>query len=353
MRTIMLRGLFTVLAVVAFSATTAHAQSLVKGKVVDAQNKPVEGALIHFEQKDANTKRDTKSDKKGEFLFVGLPSGEYKVTASKDGISVDQPAHVTGSEPAFISFMLRATAPAAAAGAPPSEKAVAALTAGAKDQTEADQIKGLAAAALEAYNANNNKEAVAKFSELVKKVPNCADCFMYLGVSYFGNAQPDEAESALKKSIEIQPTAEAYNMLMRFYNQQKKFQLAEEMNRKAGELAAKTEADRQAAEAKKAEAAAAVATSNAAVATQTASASPYNEGVGLWNSQKYAEAKVKFEEAAKADSQNADAQYMLGMANLNLGAIPAARAAFQEYLKISPTGEKADQVKTFLTQLPK
>jgi tetratricopeptide (TPR) repeat protein len=345
----MLRGLFTAAAVLALSASTAHAQSLVKGKVVDASNKPVEGAVIHFEQKDANTKRDTKSDKKGEFLFVGLPSGEYKVTATKDGISVDQPAHISQAEPAFVSFMLRPTAAPAAAGAPPSEKAVAALTAGVTDQAEAEQITAIAKAALEAYNAENNKEAVSKFNELVKKVPNCADCYMYLGISYFGAADPDSAEAALKKSIEIKPTAEAYNTLIRFYNQQKNFPKAEEMSKKAADLAAQEEAERQAAAAK----------APPAPATVTVPAPPepgavaYNEGVGLWNASKYAEAKTKFEEATKADPKNANAHYMLGMANLNLGQIPGARSAFQEYLKISPDGDKAAQVKGFLTQLPK
>ena len=353
MRTIMLRGLFTVLAVVAFSATSAHAQSLVKGKVVDGQNKPVEGALIHFEQKDANTKRDTKSDKKGEFLFVGLPSGEYKVTASKDGLSADQPAHVTQGEPAFVSFMLRPTAAPAAAGAPPSEKAVAALTAGAANESEAAQITAIAKAALEAYNAENNKEAVSKFNELVKKVPNCADCYMYLGISYFGAADPDSAEAALKKSIEIKPTVEAYNTLIRFYNQQKNFPKAEELSKKAAELSAKEEADRQAAAAAKGTQAAAAAAAAAPVTVPDPAGVAYNEGVTFWNASKYAEAKAKFEEAAKADPKHADAQYMLGMANLNLGQLPGARAAFQEYLKVSPTGDKADQVKGFLTQLPK
>jgi tetratricopeptide (TPR) repeat protein len=347
----MLRGLFTAVALLALSASTAHAQSLVKGKVVDAANKPVEGAVIHFEQKDANTKRDTKSDKKGEFIFVGLPSGDYKVTATKDGMTVEQPARVSQAEPAFVSFMLRPTAAPAAAGAAASEKAVAALTAGVTNESDAAQITAIAKAALEAYNAENNKEAVSKFNELVKKVPNCADCYMYLGISYFGAADPDSAEAALKKSIEIKPTAEAYNTLIRFYNQQKNSPKAEEMSKKLAELSAKEEADRQAAPATKGTPAAA--TPAAAVSVPDPAGVAYNEGVNFWNASKYAEAKAKFEEATKADPKNADAQYMLGMANLNLGQLPAARAAFQEYLKVSPSGDKADQVKGYLTQLPK
>jgi tetratricopeptide (TPR) repeat protein len=51
----------------------------------------------------------------------------------------------------------------------------------------------------------------------------------------------------------------------------------------------------------------------------------YNQGVILWNAQKYAEAKTQFEAAVKADPNMALAYYQLGMANLNLGQIPEAK----------------------------
>ena len=41
------------------------------------------------------------------------------------------------------------------------------------------------------------------------------------------------------------------------------------------------------------------------------------------------------------------------MSSLNVGQIPEARTAFQNYLKAAPDGPKAAEVKTFLTQLPK
>ena len=57
------------------SVAPALAQSHVQGKVVDAQGKPVEGATITFESQSSNAKRDTKTDKKGEFLQVGSGVG--------------------------------------------------------------------------------------------------------------------------------------------------------------------------------------------------------------------------------------------------------------------------------------
>ena len=64
----------------------ALAQSVVRGKVIDAQGKPVPDATILFEATDANRKTQTKTDKNGDFLQVGLASGAYKVTASKDKV---------------------------------------------------------------------------------------------------------------------------------------------------------------------------------------------------------------------------------------------------------------------------
>jgi hypothetical protein len=49
----------------------------------------------------------------------------------------------------------------------------------------------------------------------------------------------------------------------------------------------------------------------------------------------------------------ADAHYQLGMANLNLGQLPAAIAAFEGYLAVAPNGPKAAEVKTFIAQLKK
>ncbi len=72
----------------------------------------------------------------------------------------------------------------------------------------------------------------------------------------------------------------------------------------------------------------------------------------LWNAGKFAEAKVQFEAAVKADPNMGMAHYQLGMAHLNLGAIPEAKAAFQQYLKVDPNGPKAAEVQGYVKQLP-
>jgi cytochrome c-type biogenesis protein CcmH/NrfG len=78
----------------------------------------------------------------------------------------------------------------------------------------------------------------------------------------------------------------------------------------------------------------------------------YNQGVVLFNAGKYADAKGQFEAATKADPNNANAFYQLGMTSLNLGQIPEAVAALQAFLKVAPPDHpKAAEVKGSLPAL--
>ena len=72
MRTHLFRGAMALAVLLTVSAVPALAQSVVRGKVVDAQGKPVADATVLFEATDANRKTQTKTDKNGEFLQVGL-----------------------------------------------------------------------------------------------------------------------------------------------------------------------------------------------------------------------------------------------------------------------------------------
>src|SRR5439155_5035521 len=83
MRTNLIRAVLALAVVLAVSAPVA-AQSVIRGKVVDAQGKPVEGATVSIEATESNRKAQTKTNKNGEFLQIGLASGRYNVTVEKD-----------------------------------------------------------------------------------------------------------------------------------------------------------------------------------------------------------------------------------------------------------------------------
>src|SRR5262245_55665355 len=104
-------------------ALPAGAQStgMVKGVVTDAQGQPVEGAKVTIELTEGVTRKfETKSNKKGEFVQIGLPSGSYSVSAEKDKLAAaPQMARVSLSRAAEVKLVL------GAAGAPASKEVTA------------------------------------------------------------------------------------------------------------------------------------------------------------------------------------------------------------------------------------
>lgn len=312
MRTILFRGVVAVAVLCAVSVAPALAQSVVRGKVSDAQGKPVQDATILFEATDANRKTTTKTDKNGDFLQVGLASGSYKVTASKDKVGTQTlNLNVRQGPNNPLTFSLSTSSGISSA-----------------DKEAAAAVQATAGAAVEAMKAGRHDEAIAKFTEVIAKVPTCVDCYYNIGVAHAAKQQYTEAEAAFKKAIELKPeSGEAYTGLANIYNAQKKFDLAAEASANASKYAG-------------------------AGGGGAGAEAAYNQGVILWNAGKYAEAKAQFEAAVKADPTMGLAHYQLGMANLNLGQLPAARESFTAYLKVDPNGAKAAEVQGILKQLP-
>jgi tetratricopeptide (TPR) repeat protein len=312
MRTQLFRGLLALVLALTVAAP-AFAQSILKGVVLDGQGQPVEGAIIVMESTQAASRRiETKTNAKGEFLQIGLPSGAYKVTATKGPLTQTLQSQIRQGENRPLQFAL-----APGSGLTEEEKKAAAATAQAASE------------AIAAMQAGRHDEAIAKFNAILITVPACTDCLFNLGLAYTNKQDWPNAEESYKKLLALRPdNADAYNGLANVYNAQKRFDEAIAASKKAAELA------------------------GPAAAGGNAEAM-YNQGVILWNSQKYAEAKTQFEAAVKADPNMALAHYQLGMAQLNLGQIPDARASFENYLKVDPNGAKAAEVKGYVAALPK
>lgn len=310
MRSYLIRGVLALFVVLAVSAPAA-AQSVVRGKVLDAQGKPVEGATVTIEATESNRRAQVKTNRNGEFMQIGLPSGRYNVTAEKDKLKAASPANISQGTPVELTLQLTPVS-----GLTPEQI---------KQQQE---MQALAQGAIEAMRAGRDDEAITKFNEIVTKVPTCSDCYYNLGVAYSKKQQYAEAENAFKKAIELTPNSgDAYTGLANVYNAQKKFDLAQQASAKAAEL-------------------------TSAGGGGGSAEALYNQGVIFWNAGKFAEAKEQFDKAVQADPNMAMAHYQLGMANINLGQLPAARAAFEAYLKVEPNGAKAAEVQGFLKQLP-
>jgi tetratricopeptide (TPR) repeat protein len=190
-------------------------------------------------------------------------------------------------------------------------------------------LQALAKTGSEHLNAGRNDEAIAAFTEVVGKAPTCADCFFNLGMGHANKKQYADAEAAFRKALEVKADhVNAHTQLAAVYNAQRKFDLAAESSAAAAKYSA----------------AAPGATGGSADAL-------YNQGVTLFNGQKFAEAKAAFEAATKADPKHALAQYQLGMTALNLGDFALAVSSLEQYLALDPNGPKAAEVKASLPTL--
>ncbi|MGD9901977.1 MAG: tetratricopeptide repeat protein [Vicinamibacterales bacterium] len=289
-----------------FLAVPASAQTgLIKGKVVDAEGKPVADVAVTIEAMDSvNRKLTTKSDRRGEFVQLGLQSGGYRVSVSADPLgSGFADTRVRVGNTSEVTIRLSPVPP----GADPKVAAMRAAFEG-----------GVAAS-----RAGDQDGAIAKFQEALTALPTCHECYYNIGAAYLQKKDEKQAEEHFKKALEVKADhAESLNALATLYNNQKRFDEAAAIGAKAAASAPAGNAD-----------------------------AVYNQGIILWNAGKIAEAKVKFEEVAAADPNHADARFQLGMANLNEGKIPDAVASFEQYLRLAPDGQFAAQAKGMLAQL--
>ncbi len=256
-------------------------------------------------------KYQSKTNRRGEFIQIGLTVGPYVLVAEKDKqASEPAKAAVRNSAPASVSLTLGA-APSAAA---------------AKESTTFGEGVALS-------TAGKHAEAIEKFNAGIVANPACFECYNNIGYSYTQMKEYDKAEAAYKKAAELKPdNSTAWNGLANIYNAQRKFDLAVEASKKATDLSG-------------------------------GAASPgggggnadamYNQGVILWNGGKVADAKKQFEAAIQANPSHAEAHYQLGMALVNEGNLAGAGSEFETYLKLSPDGPNAATAKSLVAQLKK
>jgi tetratricopeptide (TPR) repeat protein len=294
---------------------------MVKGVVKDAQGQPVDGAKVSIDMTEGVSRHfETKSNKKGEFIQIGLQGGPYKVTAEKDKLSSNTAdVRVSISRPGEVSLVLGAGGASAAA-----SKETAAKNAELKKVFE----EGVAAS-----RAGNHDEAIAKFTSSAALNANCYDCYYNIAYSESQKKDYEKAEAAYKKAIEIKPDyAEAYSGLANVYNATRKFDQAAAASAKAMELSGGA--------------------AGSAAGGGNADAM-FNQGVILWNGGKIADAKKQFEGAIAAKPDHAEAHYQLGMALVNEGNLSGAATEFDSYLKLAPEGPNAATAKSLLAQLKK
>ena len=305
-------------------ATPGYAQTgAVQGIVLDAAGKPLEKAPVLIEYTDGiNRKYEVKTNKKGEFIQIGLQPGGYKVTASFEGLgSQSFPVRVRLGDPMKVNFKL---------GGAEAKAAVSK-----EDLVKAAALKSKFDEGVTASKAGSFDEAIAKFTEAAAMVPppGCYDCQYNIGYNYMQKKDYDQAEAAYLKAIEMKNNyVDAYNGLATVYNAQKKFDKASEASQKASEMAS---------------AAGPGGGGSGAVDAE------YNQGVIDWNGGKITEAAEHFQKVIFLKPDHAEAHYQLGMAYVNQGKLAEAVPMFEKYLQLSPEGQFAATAKGILGSIKK
>ncbi len=365
-RTLSLGGLVFLLAGATWAQTTT-----VEGDVKDQNGAPLKGAEIVLERTDIKGHYKVKSDKKGHWLYTGLPFGTYDITCAVDGKVMDGMKGVRSKygDSTIVDFDLRkvaaqqkATQQANATGELSNEQ-TRGMSKEQKEQYEAQLKKNAEAikknkALNDAYNVakesltaaqaeQDKTQKLAKYQAAVdafnkaKEIdPSQVAIWDSLGEAYSGlgdaqtgderNKSYDAAIEAYKKGLEIKPNdAGVYNQMGNLYGKQKKIPEATEALNKAAQLDP----------------------------TMAAKAF-YNMGANMVNTGSPDKASEFFKKATDADPNYAEAWYQYGSLQMMQGKIdpktgaqtypPETSTALKKYMELQPTGPHAQEAEAML-----
>ena len=341
--------------------------SAIEGDVKDENGQAVKGAEILIERKDMKgTYKGAKTDKKGHYIYNGLPLGTYKVSLIVNGQTRDSVDNVRTKlgDPTPINFDMKASVQAQQAMQKAAESG----------QLTKEQERGLSKEQKEQLekSAKERAAAMAKNKEL-------NDAFNG-GMQALEAKQYDQAIDFFKKAGDADPKQEAvWANLARAYGERSDTKKGPNQTaERQADLDAEVQAYQKAIELKPDQASLhlnmALALANekkideakaelekaAQLDPTQAGKAYYNLGAILINSGQTDPAGDAFKKAIELDPNYADAYYQYGvvlLAKMTLGSdgkpvyAQGTTEAFQKYLELKPDGPYADTAKGFLTQM--
>jgi len=349
-----------------FASCAAWAQTgAISGKVLGEDGAPLKGAVVKFQRIGIKGNYSVKTDKKGGYIYVGLPLGKYRISVEVDGKErdfVDNASNHCGSDPVEINFDLHSKAQqnavlnkAAETGqlTQEQERGLSAEQKAAVEgqMKEREKLASKNKALNDAYNAGRTAAAAKQYDEAVKQFnaaaeidPNQVAIWTNLADSYIGlgdgktdaaekQAAYDKASDAYQKALAINPDdAAVHNNYGLALVKMKKIEDAQAELQKAATLD-----------------------------PPSAGKYFYNLGAILTNIGQTEAAGAEFKKAIDADPNYAEAQYQYAIylsakmpppdKDGKLTAPPGMTEALQKYLALSPNGPNAESAKGLLAML--
>jgi tetratricopeptide (TPR) repeat protein len=338
----------------------------VEGDVKDA-NGPVKGAVIVLDRTDIKGHYQVKSDKKGHWLYTGLPMGTFDITCQIEGQTVDSVKGVRSKygDSTTVDFDLRKVQAqkAAAANGELAPEVARGMSKEEKEKFEAAAKKNSEAmkknkALNDSFNAGEDAKkagdaetdkaqkivkyqaAIDSFNKAGEMDATQAAVWDALGETYTAlgdnqtgddrNKSYDAAIANYNKGIAIKPTdAGVYNQIGNIYGKQKKMAEATEALTKSAQLD-----------------------------PSMAPKAYFNMGANLVNSGQPEKATDFFKKAADADPNYSEAWYQYGSLLMMQGKVdpktgqqtyPADTAtALKKYLELQPNGAHKDEAAAML-----
>ncbi|MBV8812774.1 MAG: carboxypeptidase regulatory-like domain-containing protein, partial [Acidobacteriaceae bacterium] len=375
-RSLLLTGFALLAAGCVWAQTTT-----IEGDVKGANGEGVKGAVIHLTRTDIKGNYEVKSDKKGHWIYTGLPMGKFDITCSINGQVVDKVNGVQSKygDPTEVNFdaakaaQQQAAAQQANASGELSQDQARGMSKEQKEQYEAqlkknseaikknkalndtfnagqDALKAAQADTDQAKKATDYQTAVDAFNKGAEMDAGQAAIWNSLGEAYTGLAKTqtgdaqtksyDQAVDAYKKSLALPPPkgqenddakrqAAIYNQIGNIYGAEKKMPEATDALNKAAQL-------------------------DPAMAAKA----NFNMGANLVNGGHPDQAAEFFKKAADADPNYAEAWFQYGSLLMMKGAVdpktgqqtypPDTATALKKYLELDPNGKHAQEATSML-----
>jgi tetratricopeptide (TPR) repeat protein len=342
-----LTGGVVLLAAFAFTVSAFAQTGGLTGKCTGEDGQPLAGYTIQVERQEMKWNGHTKTSKKGEYIYIGLQTGTYKVTlvnpAGGEVFHITQ--HVGMGDPTEVNFDMakeKAAAYKQQMANPETAKKIE------EQQKEQKQFTGLKATFDQAtvlFNQQRFAEAAAMYEQALPmaKDKNVPIVLGQLAQAYGKAASQEQnrdtrmqdqqkAIDYFQKAIQLDPNnAGLHDNLGGVYADMGKVAEAQAEFQKAAELN-----------------------------PGGASGYYYNLGVVMVNQAKMDEAAVALKKATELDPNNANAFYWYGMALFGkaeykpdgtIVPVPGTIEAFQQYLKLQPNGQWAQAAQNSIDSL--
>ncbi|MGQ9578104.1 MAG: tetratricopeptide repeat protein [Candidatus Aminicenantales bacterium] len=275
-------------------------ESVIKGQVLDKQNKPLANVEITFTDVSRGTRFALKTKKDGSYFKVGIPPAIYNVRLELEGyFPFESQVRVELGQEHNFNFSLEKVPP--------------------KIEDNPDFKEGM-----KHFEAGDFEAAAAAFKKTVDQFPPSVEANYNLAISYLRLEKTSEAINILEKIVSLRgDVPELYLALEEAYFRLGESEKAETLFRKALELQP----------------------NNYRIY--------YDLGIIYYKNDRLEEAIASFEKAKTLNPEFSSTYYQEGLAFIKQGNFPRAIEALEKFLQLEPEAKEASQVRLIIEELKK